>query len=273
MAKTRGQKSRRSSPTPRKTKPTTLPRIKHRSWNIHLARLLRPLTRHQQEFISAILPREKAAQLLQDWTRVSEVAHQHALVQHVGITYSELMSSPAVRKRRDAQLRKAATAADAAAKALADMVRLWSRHIAAPSQAALSAWADEVTLALTQRREQITRQRSAARAWPKVPVKHGRPKQPSTYLLEVLLSYFRAHDWPCSLKRHNNPDRDVLVKIACAALNQEEIQPGLRKTLSASRLKWVPLEASAPRISETARALHLIEAATPVPVRGRRTGF
>ncbi len=273
MAKTRGQKSRRSSPTPRKAKPTTLPRIKHRSWNIHLARLLRPLTSDQTNHISDILPREKATQLLQDWTRVSEVAHHHALVQHVGITSAELMSSPAVRKRRDAQLRKAATAADAAAKALADMVHLWSPHVAAPSQAALSAWADEVTLTLTQRREQITRQRSAARAWPTVPVKHGQPKQPSTYLLDVLLSYFRAHDWPCSLKRHNNPDGDVLVKIACAALKQSEIDPALRRRLSASRLKWAQLEASAPRISETDRALHLIEAATRVPVRGHRSGF
>ena len=270
MAKTRGQQSRRSSPTPRKTKPTTLPRIKHRSWHIHLARLLRPLTPHQQEFISQILPRDKAAQLLQDWTRVSEVAHQHALVQHVGITSAELMSSPAVRKRRDAQLRKAATAADAAAKALADMVHLWSRHIAAPSQAALSAWADEVTLTLTQRREQITRQRSAARAWPKVPVKHGKPKQPSTYLLEVLLSYFRAHDWPCSLRRNNNPVGNIFVEVACAALEQSGIDPALRRTLSASRFKWARLEASAPRISETDRALHLIQGKTPVPARGHR---
>ena len=270
MAKTRGQKSRRSSPTPRKAKPTTLPRIKHRSWHIHLARLLRPLTSDQTDHISVILPREKAAQLLQDWTRVSEVAHHHALVQHVGITYAELMSSPAVRKRRDAQLRKAATAADAAAKALAEMMHLWSRHIAAPSQAALSAWTDEVTLALTQRRQQIIRQRTAARAWPKVPVKHGQPKQPSTYLLEVLLSYFRAHDWPCSLKRHNNPDGDVLVQVACAALGQWEIDPVLRRALSASRLKWARLEASAPRISETDRVLHLIEAAKKVPARSHR---
>ena len=155
MAKTRGQKSRRSSPTPRKTKPTTLPRIKHRSWHIHLARLLCPLTWDQQEFISERLPREKATLLLQDWTRVSEVAHHHALVQHVGITSEELMSSPAVRKRRDAQLRKAATAADAAAKALADMVHLWSPHVAAPSQAAGST-GESADLHDPERRERVT---------------------------------------------------------------------------------------------------------------------
>jgi len=204
---------------------------------------------------------------------VSEVAHQHALVQHARITYAELMSSPAVRKRRDAQLRKAATAADAAAKALTEMVTLWSKHVDAPSQAALAAWADEVTLTLTQRREQITRQRTAARAWPKVPVKHGQPKQPSTYLLEVLLSYFRAHDWPCSLKRHNNPDGDVFVRVFCVALRQSEIDPALRQTLAASRLKWMQLEAAAPRLSKAARALHLIEATKPVPARGRRPDF
>jgi hypothetical protein len=254
----------------RKAQSAHRPTIPRRSWHIHLARLLRPLTETQTTRIATILPREQATQLLRDWTRVSEVAHQHALVQHARAEAATLLSSPAVRKRRDAQLRKAAIAAGAAAMALAEMVDLWSKHVDAPHQAALAAWADPVTLALTKGREHITRQRTAARAWPKALVKRGQPTQPSTYLLETVLSYFRAHDWPCSLKRHTNPDGDVLVRVVCVALRQSEIDPALRRTLAASRLKWVQLEAAAPRLSEANRALHRTEANKRLPPRGRR---
>ena len=211
-----------------------------------------------------------AAQLLRDWPRISEVAHQHALVQYVGAEVTKLWSSPAVRNRRDAQLVKAASKADEAATALREMVTLWSKHVDAPGQAALATWADTVTATLAQQREAIEQYRTRAEAWPKASVTRGQPTQPSTYLFETVLSYFRAHDWPCSLKRHSNPDGDVFVRVACVALRQSEVNPALRQTLAASRLKWAELEAAAPHLSEADRALHLIEANRQVPPRGRR---
>ena len=78
---------------------------------------------------------------------MSEVAHHHALVQYMGAEAAKLSSSPAVRKRQDAQLNKAAIAADAAAKALKALVENWSPHLEARGQAALSSWADAVTCA------------------------------------------------------------------------------------------------------------------------------
>ena len=75
----------------------------------------------------------------QGLARISEVVHQHALVQHVGATTAKLLSSLEVRNRRDVQLGKAA---DAVAENLRKLVKSWSPHLGARSQAALSHWAN-----------------------------------------------------------------------------------------------------------------------------------
>ena len=188
----------------------------------------------------------------------------------MGATNAKLLSSLEVRNWRDAQLVKAASKAEEAARALKEMVTLWSKHVDAGSHAVLAARANEMTVTLAQQREAIEQHRTRVAAWPKASVTRGQPRQPSTYLLETVLSYFRAHDWPCSLKRHSNPDGDVFVRVACVALRQSEINPDLRQTLAASRLKWAQLEAAAPHISKAVRALHLSLANERVPARGRR---
>jgi hypothetical protein len=159
---------------------------------------------------------------------------------------------------------------DTAISGIEAMVDNWRRHINLRDSTALSAWAASLTSQLIQRRGFIEQHRTRVAAWPKASVRRGQPRQPSTYLLETVLSYFRAHDWPCSLKRHSNPDGDVFVRVACVALRQSEINPDLRQTLTASRLKWAQLEAAAPHISKADRALHLSLASKRVPARGRR---
>ena len=66
----------------------------------------------------------------------------------MGATKAKLLSSLEVRNRRDAQLVKAASKAEEAARALKEMVTLWSKHVDAGSHAVLAARANEMTVTL-----------------------------------------------------------------------------------------------------------------------------
>jgi hypothetical protein len=240
--------------TPKQKGPRPSPRRATDDWHVNLARLLEPLTPEQRDTLSAIFKerKEDATSLLQDWKRISEIAHYVALdVQTRHDAARLLINDRDTSNRRDAQLRKAAIAAGATAKALKEMVTLWSKHVDAPSPAALSAWADQVTVVLAQQREAIEQYRTRARKRPRVPLKTGRPEEPATYRLKVLAAYFRRHGWEVSSKEHS-----LFAELAVTVTTGNPLKHARLKAAVASRYSYTTLAAKAPSIAAEDRRLH-----------------
>ena len=230
-----------------------------RDWHADLGRLFRPLTPNQREDIQAVFgPRrsDAAAQVLQDWPRISEVAHQHALKTHERRQFAATLLTPRTRARRDRQLGDAITAANAAISAIKTLADLWGRHVAGESQPGLSQWATGLTTALAHQRGAIEQYRSQARDWPQVAGKDGPPTSVATSLLEVLAAYGRHHRWPVS-----KASRGLFAKLAESIINEGNPTFAPRLTaVVASRHDYARLDAAAPRISLADKRLHLAAA-------------
>jgi hypothetical protein len=89
-------------------------------------------------------PRE-AEQFIADWSRIVEVAHQHALKGQVHQSYlADLTSSP-TRKRREHQLRKGERAAHTAIAALSELVEVVDKYtLNTENFNRFRSWADSV---------------------------------------------------------------------------------------------------------------------------------
>ena len=144
-------------------------------------------------------------------------------------------------------------AVDRAVGAIDEIVDLWSKHVDLDSSERLSRWAGGMQSQLTQERDAIERHRTKARAWPSVPVKQGKPTQPTTYLLEVLVAYFRHHGWRSSTATHG-----LFAQVAEAVTNIDGGPTNYTRLLTvvASRHKYATLTAKAPRISDVDRGHH-----------------
>ena len=229
-----------------------------RNWHADLGRLFRPLTPDQCEAIREAFGqrRQKDAQrLLDDWPRISEVAHQHALNTHMRATDNRL--KPRVRRRRDGQLRDAIAAADDAIRAIETVVTVWSRHLLhMDSQTRLAQWGTGLIASLTDQRGAIEQYRSQARDWPQVAGKDGPPTSVATSLLEVLAAYGRHHRWPVTAAA-----RGLFAKLAEGILNRGNPTFAPRLTaVVASRHDYARLDAAAPYISPADKRLHLAAA-------------
>ena len=229
-----------------------------RDWHADLARLFGPLTEYQCEAIREAFGqrRQKDAQrLLDDWPRISEVAHQHALSTHWLATDNRL--KPRVRRRRDGQLRDAIAAADDAIRAIETMVTVWSRHLLhMDSQTQLAQWGTGLIASLTDQRGAIERHRSQAREWPEVAGKDGPPTSVATFLLEVLAAYGRDQGWAVTAAA-----RGFFAKLAESIINEGNPTFAPRLTaVVASRHDYPRLDADAPRISLADKRLHLASA-------------
>ena len=252
--------------TPRRkalASPGSVPVTPHKSpardWYADLRRLFRPLTPNQRVDIQAVFgPRrsDAAAQVLQDWPRISEVAHQHALKTHERRQFAATLLTPRTRARRDRQLGDAITAANAAISAIKTLADLWGRHVAGESQPGLSQWATGLTTALAHQRGAIERYRTLAREWPQVVRKEGPPTSVDTYWLEVLAAYFRQQGWRISTATHGD-----FVRLADVAINRgNPTFPPRIKAVVATRHDYALLDAGAPRISPADKRLHLASA-------------
>jgi len=238
--------------------PPTTRKSPARNWHADLGRLFRPLAPNQCEAIRDAFGqrRQKDAQrLLDDWPRISEVAHQHALVGHWRATDNRL--KPRVRQRRDRQLRDAIAAADVAIRAIETVVTVWSRHLThMDSETRLAQWGTGLIASLTVQRCAIERHRSQAREWPEVAGKDGPPRSVDTYRLEVLAAYFRHQGWPVTAAA-----RGLFAKLAEGILNRGNPTFAPRLTaVVASRHDYPRLDADAPRISLADKRLHLAAA-------------
>ena len=228
-----------------------------RDWHADLGRLFRSLTPDQCEAIRDAFGqrRQKDAQrLLDDWPRISEVAHQHALATHWRATDNRL--KPRVRRRRDGQLRDAITAANAAISGMKTLTNLWSRYLDGARQTHLSQWATGLISSTTAVRDDITRYRTQARKWPQVAGKDGPPTSVATLLLETLAAYGRHQGWPVTATA-----RGVFAKLAEGVTN--EGNPIFAPRLTAvvvSNLDYARLDAAAPHISPADKRLHLAAA-------------
>ena len=238
--------------------PVTTRKSPFRDWHADLGRLFRRLTPDQRETIREAFGqrREKDAQrFLDDWPRISAVAHQHALKTHMRATDNRL--KPRVRRRRDGQLRDAIAAADDAIRAIETMVTAWSRQLLhMDSQTRLVQWGTGLIASLTDQRRAIERHRSQAREWPEVAGKDGPPTSVATFLLEVLAAYGRHQGWPVTATAG-----DVFAKLAEGVTNEGNpiFAPRL-KAVVASRHDYPRLDADAPRISLADKRLHLAAA-------------
>ena len=230
-----------------------------RDWHADLGRLFRRLTPDQCEAIRDAFGqrRQKDAQrLLDDWRRISEVAHQHALKTHERRQYAAILLNPRTRARRDRQLGNAITAANAAISAIKTLTDLWGRQLPGASQPGLSQWATGLTTALAHQRSAIERYRTLARKWPQVAGKDGPPTSVATSLLEVLAAYGRHHRWPVS-----EASRGLFAKLAEGIINRGNPTFAPRLTaVVASRHDYPRLDADAPRISLADKRLHLAAA-------------
>ena len=186
--------------TPKQKGPRPSPRRATDDWHVNLARLLEPLTPEQRDTLSAIFKerKEDATSLLQDWKRISEVAHYVALRHAADATITKLLFGKGLTRAVRMQLREATAAADTATEAVTTMVDLWGPLADSPGQATavleLRTLADAVISRLAREREAMKRRCALL----PVPAKRGKPDQPETYRLRVLASYFRHHEWPVS---------------------------------------------------------------------------
>ena len=239
--------------------PPTTRKSPARNWHADLGRLFRPLTPDQCEAIRDAFGqrRQKDAQrLLDDWPRISEVAHQHALKTHGRRQFAAILFTPRTRARRDRQLGDAITAANAAISAVKTLTDLWGRHLPGESQPGLSQWATGLTTALADQRSAIERYRTLARKWPQVAGKDGPPTSVGTLLLEVLAAYGRHHRWSVS-----EASRGLFAKLAEGILNRGNPTFAPRLTAAvASRHDYALLDAGAPYISPDDKRRHLAAA-------------
>ena len=230
-----------------------------RDWYADLGRLFRPLTPDQCEAIRDAFGQHRQndeERLLEDWPRISEVAHQHALKTHERRQFAVTLLTPRTRARRDRQLGDAITAANAAISAIKTLADRWGRHVAGESQLRLTQWATGLITTLTDQRGAIERQRSQAREWPEVAGKDGPPTSVDTYRLEVLAAYFRHQGWPVTAAAGS-----VFATLAEEVINRGNptFAPRL-KGVVASRHDYARLDAVAPHISPTDKRLHLAAA-------------
>ena len=238
--------------------PVTPRKSPARDWYAALGRLFRPLTPDQCEAIRHAFGqhRQKDAQrLLDDWPRISEVAHQHALSTHWRATDNRL--KPRVRRKRDGQLREASAAAADAIRAIETVVTVWSRHLLhMDSQTRLAQWGTGLIASLTDQRRAIERYRSQASEWPEVAGKDGPPTSVGTLLLEVLAAYGRHHRWPVSAA-----SRGLFAKLAEGIINRGNptSAPRLRAVVASSH-DYARLDADSPRFSPADKRLHLAAA-------------
>ena len=163
-----------------------------------------------------------------------------------------LVNDRTTRKRRDTQLRRAATAADQTCRVLGEMVRFWSPHLDLPSSESVSRWADGTRAQLAQYRDTIQRYRVEMRALPRALVKTGRPEQPATYRLTVLAAYFRHHGWQIT---SGVSGLFALVAQTVTPRRDAVDYPRLKAAV-ASRHSYTTLDAKAPSIGAAERGHH-----------------
>lgn len=172
-----------------------------------LGPLRNPLTAKQADEIRALFRRKRhpvadADRLIADWPRIAEKAHQHALESHTRSQVRVLWSKKDVRRRRDAQLSRAISAANQAIAGIGEFTELWGKHCGmfdgGDYKAAVERWAESVTEELIRMRNAAEAFRADATQWPIVPAKKGPPFTPEGYFLTVLAVYFDTHGWRVS---------------------------------------------------------------------------
>lgn len=192
-------------------------------------------------FRTARLASEAPALLLADWIRITETAHQHALITelHTGGT----LVLPEVRRRRDRQLRQATAACDRAVDALNKAADLLAKHSFAIPFEDLQRQRGLITALLIQLRAAAEHHRLQAAAWPKAN-RSGNTLRwiPARCMGEVLAAYFRSKHWPVATARAGLFSTVVGSALSLHAMNDQTL-----RRLSASKLDYAALEAKAPR--------------------------
>jgi hypothetical protein len=253
-----------------------------------LEQLLRPLTPTQQASIREVLWSEEAGQFLRDWDRISAVGYHYATEQQ--------KNDQAFRKNNQKQLDQEAKSVDTALKALnviekqlVTFQKRWQQHWV-PIR---NRWFpyenyDNPDVLVDALREVAITQRDRI-GWYGTERGHfrkgkrGKPISHTRYFLEVVLAYFRNHQWDATIPSTNlatasghlfvgpldekwdfiEPDEldfeeaafeeSAFVLVAFALLGHASMNPATRQALNASSLDYAALKKVAPVLSREHR--------------------
>jgi hypothetical protein len=181
-----------------------------RRWYVALDSLLKPLTRDVQKEVGSILTTPQTTQLLKDWDEIADVAWWYAVSRHLDDTH-----------RRDTQREryKEVQAARAAKRALLPITRQLETFLKHTGELRTTEWpypaamqdSPDAFVALTKAQLEIQAEKLYSflrqeRNNPSstTPGKLGQPPQAKTYLMEVLLAYFRHRQWPVRIPLTNH---------------------------------------------------------------------
>lgn len=231
-------------------------------WHSELSKLLRPLNTRQAVRIGGILPARRAAQLLKDLPRISEVGWCYAKDVHAVATSTRQTHRQRVKQQK--ALTIALTALDDAAHQLGRYVAHWGpiRQSWFPfeTQDTPEAFACVVRDIIRVQRERVEWFRQRAGREPSRPAKRGRPTSPQTFWLEVLLAYFRHHHWDATIPstgwgsdEFSERVETPFVRVAFAVLERKAMMGVTRKALADSSLSYATLERKAPRLAPEER--------------------
>jgi hypothetical protein len=183
-------------------------------WYDELDRIVAPLDAFQKKRIrnASIDAPEQAAQLIRDWPRLSSNIWQYAFMWHQ-MDISKV-NTPAGRRTTKKRLQASLTALNRVDRSIEHYVATWKMGRLPASHRLLSGRADggrhftadefasEVKADVQDQREKIEwlfrLDTGTIRD-----AKKGPPIAAQTYMLEVLLAYFRHHKWDDSIKPHN----------------------------------------------------------------------
>jgi len=217
-------------------------------WYDELDRIVAPLNAYRKALIRQALPRKQSTQLIRDWPRLSELVWQQAVMFHQGDINK--INTPRGKATAKIALKSSLTALNRIDRVVDHYVATWQmgRHpVSIHARVGITGetenhyeFADEVKKRVQGQRgrvEWFLRQN----AGPTRPARRGSPIAAQTYMLQVLLAYFRHHKWDDTIKPHNfatgtdaakYAKESLFVKTACAALGLEGLSSETRKFLS-----------------------------------------
>ena len=209
------------------------------------------------------LPSRQAAQLIRDWARIGDVAWWYAHGMHAVVTSKS--DTPEARRKQKTALTAALKALDDAANCIDAYVARWDpiRKSWFPVETSNTpeAFAAVMQEAIRAQRARVEWFLHHAGKRPARPAKGGRPTTAQFYVLEVLLAYFRHHQWDDAIPptswssdRYRDHPESLFVLTAWAVVVQRTLSAAARRALKDSTLVWATLDDHAPRLSPEQRS-------------------
>ena len=220
-------------------------------WYDALDAIVAPLNAYRKAQIRKALSRKRSTQLIGDWPRLSEIVWWHALIRrqmHInkGNTPGDRAIERKALKATSTALKQVQQAIDKyVATSKMSLSPAWQRSrvgraVLGDMHSTPDEFASAVKASVQDQRERIE-WFLRLNAGPTFDARNGAPIAAQTYMLQVLLAYFRHHKWDDTIPPTNfaaGPDgspfakESLFVKTACAALGLEGLSSETRKFLS-----------------------------------------